>query len=94
MIGIYRIHDKVNNLDYIGQSIHIKERWREHRSELKTYKSGNKLYKAMRELGLKNFEFTVLEECSPQELDDREKYWITYYDTYENGYNQTLGGQK
>lgn len=94
MVGIYRIHNKVNNLDYIGQSIHIKERWYEHRRELKTYKSGSPLYDAMRELGLENFEFTILEECSPQDLDAREKYWVAYYDAYENGYNQTPGGQK
>ena len=27
-------------------------------------------------------------------LDEREKYWIKYYDTYYNGYNQNLGGQR
>lgn len=93
MIGIYRIHDKVNNLDYIGQSIHIETRWEQHKDEAKQLRVDRPLYNAMNKLGFDNFEFTILEECAPQELDARERYWVKYYDAYENGYNLTPGGQ-
>ena len=46
----------------------------------------------MREYGLENFSFDVIEECLEDELNEREIYWIKYYDTYYNGYNRTLGG--
>ena len=54
-------------------------------------------YKAIRKYGIENFSFEVLEECTAEELDEKEKYWIKYYNTYigwENcqGYNMTIGG--
>ena len=39
-----------------------------------------------------NFNFTILEICAPEELDDKEKYWISYYNSIENGYNLIKGG--
>ena len=33
MIGIYKITNNINNNCYIGQSIHIEERWKEHKSK-------------------------------------------------------------
>ena len=39
-----------------------------------------------------NFEFTILERCKENELNDREIYWVAHYDAYYNGYNQTKGG--
>lgn len=50
------------------------------------------LYRAFKKYNLENFTFEILEECSTNELNDREKYWIQFYDTYRNGYNQTIGG--
>ena len=50
------------------------------------------LYKDMRVFGLNNFLFEVLEECSLEELNTKEKYWIQYYNSYEEGYNLTRGG--
>ena len=38
-------------------------------------------------------EIQLLEECPIEQLNDREIYWINYYDSYNNGYNLTLGGQ-
>ena len=40
-----------------------------------------------------NFIFEVIEECSSNELNQKEKYWINFYNTFYNGYNQTLGGE-
>jgi hypothetical protein len=44
-------------------------------------------------LGVDAFEFSILEECSATELDDKEKYWIQFYDTINTGYNLVPGGQ-
>ena len=51
------------------------------------------LYKAFNKYGLENFTFEEIEEVENSELDIREKYWINYYDSYNNGYNSTLGGK-
>ena len=50
------------------------------------------LYRSMRKYGIENFNFTILEECSISELNEREKYWIQYYNSFFNSYNATLGG--
>ena len=52
------------------------------------------LYKAIRKYGLDNFSFEVVEDCSIDQLDEREIYWINYYDALnkEKGYNQHSGG--
>ena len=51
------------------------------------------LYKAFKKYGLDNFEFSIIEECLPEDRFKREKYWIDYYNTYEDGYNETRGGE-
>lgn len=57
------------------------------------YFSEYPLYKAIRKYGIENFNFDIIEECSADELNEREKYWISYYNSYgENGYNLTPGG--
>lgn len=97
-IGIYKIENKVNGKVYIGQSINIKKRFIEHRyracdeSDDKTY--GLYLYAAMRKHGIENFSFTIIEECSKEELNEREMYWIQYYKSNqkEYGYNLSDGG--
>lgn len=46
----------------------------------------------MRKYGIDNFKFSVLEECDKEDLNEKEKYWIEKYDSYNNGYNNTCGG--
>lgn len=95
MIGIYKITNKINGLVYIGQSVNIKRRWNNHKSVYNNPNDHcyeNYLYRAMRKYGIENFKFEVIEECDAQELNNREKYWIQYYDSYHNGYNETCGG--
>lgn len=94
--GIYKIENLIDHKCYIGQSVNINSRWRAHKQivqnsnhECKDYP----LYRAIRKYGLENFNFSVLEECSKEELDSKEKYYINYYNSYNNGYNSTLGGQ-
>lgn len=91
--GIYMIKNKINGNIYIGQAADIYERWKEHISLLRRGKHvNNHLQRAWNKYGSDNFEFSIVEECSENALNDREIYWIAEYDSYHNGYNQTLGG--
>lgn len=42
MIGIYAIHNKINGKFYIGQSVNIQYRWKQHKNALKSNKHENK----------------------------------------------------
>lgn len=90
--GIYKITNKINGQCYIGLSIHIYERWNQHLKNATDMTKKNSIYKAFREFGIKNFDFSILEECQKEELPAREIYWIAYYNSYYNGYNETKGG--
>ena len=90
--GIYKIENKINKHIYIGQSINILKRWTEHTKDSKKYLNLT-LYKAFNKYGIKNFLFSIIEECQKEKLDEREIYWIKYYDSYKNGYNMTPGGK-
>lgn len=95
MIGIYKITNLITNMSYIGQSTNIQKRWNDEkrRAFIKDDNSYNyPLSKAFRKYGIENFTFEVLEECSQEQLNEKEKYWINQYNTFYNGYNQTLGG--
>lgn len=50
------------------------------------------LYRAMKKYGIENFTIEEVEECDYKILSDREIYWIKFYDSYNSGYNATLGG--
>lgn len=91
MIGIYKITNQINNKSYIGQSIDIKRRWRDHKS--KWVNQDYPLQKAFKKYGIENFSFEVLEECKIEELNEKEIYYINKFNSYNNGYNATTGGQ-
>lgn len=93
--GIYKIENKINGKAYIGQSINIPRRWKEHQATAihPNYEGYNyPLYKAIRKYGLENFDFSVLEYCEPSNLDEKEKFYIKKFQTFGEGYNQTAGG--
>lgn len=94
MIGIYKIENLINHKIYIGQSINIEFRWQRHRQTMNEKSDASKrpLYCDMRKYGIENFSFEVVEECSQEELAEREVYWVSYYDSFNNGYNLTRGG--
>lgn len=89
------ITNKVNGKIYIGQSIHIERRWKEHKSRLNCDGHINKhLQLAWNKYGEENFIFSVIEECKAEQLDEREIYWISKLDAInpQNGYNLCSGG--
>ena len=90
MVGIYKITNKTNNKVYIGQSNNLERRKKEHFS----WKLNNRQYidELISDLGADNFLFEVIEYCSQNELDEKEKYWIEYYNSFYDGYNRTKGG--
>lgn len=92
---IYKILDKTNNKIYIGQTINTLEyRFKQHaRTPLNTVQI-NSIDYAIQTKGINNFIITLIEECKVSELDEKEKYWIKYYNSYYDGYNLTFGGQK
>lgn len=94
--GIYIIKNKINDLVYIGQSVDIKARWYAHCASGKNAQkqdSYTQLHTAMRKLGINNFYYEILEQCSIDELNKKEQYYIQAYNSYQHGYNMTLGGE-
>lgn len=91
--GIYKITNQKDNMCYIGQAVDLARRWKDHAKcglGIDTPAS-NKLYKAMIEDGLWNFSFEILEECPPAQLNEKEKYYIQLYKSYEFGFNSNKG---
>lgn len=92
MIGIYKITKISNGKSYIGQSNNIERRFKEHQQ--KGASSKIPLDIAIQKYGIHAFTYEILEECSLDKLNEREKYWINYYDTINNGYNCLPGGEQ
>lgn len=86
---IYKITNKVNGLSYIGQTRYTVEfRWRQHQHKY----DGCYFHNAIQKYGAENFTVETLEECEVSQLDSREIYYIAKYNTFEKGYNLTIGG--
>lgn len=91
MAFIYVITNDVNGKQYVGQTVRsIEERFKEHLDDSR--RLDYPLYRAMNKYGIEHFSTKQLEECSIEELNDREIFWIKKLNTYYNGYNATLGG--
>lgn len=91
--GIYSITNKLNGKRYIGQTYNFKYRWMRHRSYLKHNTEHNAhLQSAWNKYGAENFKFEIIERCKLKQLDEREIYWINYYDSKNTGYNFADGG--
>lgn len=94
-IGIYRITNKENQMCYIGQSVDLKERLKTHiKAGLGIGATNNKLYTSMQQYGVENFTYEILEICERSQLNDREKFWIDYYQSNSYGMNSTGGGAR
>lgn len=92
--GIYKITNLKDQKIYIGQSVDIKTRWSNHIKASLGIDSiaHSKVHDVMAEEGIWNFTFELLEECSRDKLNEREKYYIDFYKSNLYGYNLTKGG--
>lgn len=94
MIVVYAIINKINDKKYIGITSNFKERKRVHMWGMKTLKHRNiKILNAVKKYGIENFSIEVLEEVYGDRMDAliRENYYINYFDSFNNGYNQSEG---
>lgn len=94
---IYKITNNINGKSYIGQTKRtVNIRWQEHlKSSLYAYRTDYSypLHSAIRKYGKTNFSLETIEIVPVELLDEREIWWIKYYDSHNSGYNITLGGQ-
>lgn len=93
IMGIYKITNLNNGMCYIGQSVDVADRWRQHvkRGVGAEPVTQNKLYPAMKAIGVENFMFELVEECKGNELTPREKYWTDFYQAQAYGYTVKKG---
>lgn len=97
MKGIYAIKNKINGKMYIGMTTDFKDRIEKHLWALRNNKHHSiKLQRAFNKYGEDNFDYYVLEEMkesTSNQLAEKERDYIKKYDTYNNGYNCSLGGE-
>ena len=80
----------IHNYNEISNLRGIYKRWRQH---LYRDNKSNKDFHYLLWEEPQNFSFSILEECDVSIIDEREKYWIAFYDTKNNGFNLTTGGE-
>ena len=87
--GIYKITNIQNDMCYVGQAANLSDRWKQHikRGIGAETPTKNKLYPAMLEIGVENFTFEVVEECTRAQLNEREDYWQDYFHAKDFGYS-------
>lgn len=85
--GIYKITNKENGKVYIGQATDIERRFSEHKKQRKV-----PIDMYINIFGIDNFDYEIVEECSLEDLDEKEKFYIKEYNSIEEGYNYQEGG--
>jgi group I intron endonuclease len=89
---IYCYHCISTGKKYIGQTVHEERRKRQHKHDCKRGVD-NKFYRAVRKYGWNKFIYGIVEEYDVDLLAEQEIYYIDCYDSYNNGYNSTIGGE-
>lgn len=99
MDNIIYAYRKVDNgkIVYVGQTTNLQERHKQHIKydpfNINTKEYSYPLSRGVRKYGQDAYELIILEDnLKKEQLNEREKYWIAFYDTYFNGYNQSTGG--
>lgn len=88
---IYKITNKQNNKIYIGQTIRkLEERFARHKNDALNNILDTHFARAIRYYGPESFEAEIIDVADTQdELNKKEQYWIKYYNSIEDGYNET-----
>jgi group I intron endonuclease len=89
---IYCYHCIPTGKKYIGQTVNEKRRKWRHKHDCKNGVD-YKFYRAVRKYGWENFIYGVIEEYDVDFLGEQEEFFIAKYDSYDNGYNSTTGGE-
>jgi group I intron endonuclease len=91
--SIYTFTNSITGKKYVGYTSNVQSRLKGHRY---SFKKGvkSKLYGAMKKYGYDNFIFDVVYQSKEKEhtLNVMENYFIHEYDSFNHGYNLTLGG--
>jgi group I intron endonuclease len=87
--GVYKITCIPNGRIYIGSSVDIHLRWEKHKCGLNTQKHYNKHFlAAYNKYGKNNFKWEIIEECSRENLHEREQYYLDLNQPFEEkGFN-------
>ena len=88
--GIYKLYFTSTNKVYIGQSVNIERRFKEHLNSMLNQDCSGRLLQAFSTFGLPELE--ILIECSKEELNTLEKEAIEIYNSFHGGFNSTIGG--
>lgn len=89
--GIYKITGPDGRI-YIGKSTDIKARWQQHcKSAFHTGTiSWALIHDEMERVGVDQFTFEVIERAPKEKLNEREKFWIEFYEADKCGYNMRV----
>jgi group I intron endonuclease len=90
MVGIYKITNPKGKI-YIGQSVNLKKRKRNY-SLLSQTKGQPLIHHSILKYGWENHKFEIIEECSIEELNQKEIYWMSFFNCIEEGLNLKEGG--
>lgn len=88
---IYCIHNLSTGKKYIGQTVEKLQR-----RVVRHFRTINetKISRAIQKYSKYDFVYGIVEEVYDRNLlDEREKYWIQYYDSISNGFNIKEGGK-
>ena len=91
IIGIYKITSP-SGKNYIGQSINIHKRWSQYK-KYHVHIKQTKIKNSLNKYGVEYHIFEIIEECSIEQLNEREVYWIKYYNSFNDGLNLREGGE-
>lgn len=93
-VNIYKISNKLNGKAYVGKThLSIEERFKEHVKDSKKRRCENRpLYRAFNKYGIHNFKLELIDTVPLEDENKAEIHYIKYFDTYNNGYNATIGG--
>ncbi len=93
---IYKCVNQKNEKIYIGKTKHsLEKRKKQHLYDMKSKRYKSIFHDALNKYGLKNFSWYIEwhGDCSKNWLNNLEKYYIYFFDSYKNGYNMTEGGE-